>query len=351
MNNSPSKEHSAADQIELLLKAATIGLGILYVLGLLITNAQLLQLGLADFSSLHARNIMTGFLFLLYLVFIFLLILPISTILSAWLYTLGIPKIGARRKLFLLSISAIAFLGAEFSFAATGGAIVGYLLPSGRPWSAGFNTAWTWTAQKSDSTLLLNQCLQAVWRQKALTAAIMLALFLVPLVYQFLKGLDRQYPSEQLTNVQIIAPKLYWRLFLFISLIALPLLLFDYADALYPNLQYNFGGGQPRIVRLSIESDETAIASLLGDQAPALADHKSKTLTSNPVALWYQDDKFFYLSPLATEGETKVLAIDSKTVHVIDYVSGYVKIGSGGRILSIHLPNSTIKNKPADPKG
>jgi len=47
---------------ESALKLATAVIGIFY-LGLLITNVQLMALGVVDFSALQSRNVLVGFLF------------------------------------------------------------------------------------------------------------------------------------------------------------------------------------------------------------------------------------------------------------------------------------------------
>ena len=54
-------------KIEAASKALTLTLGGFYVLGLLITNAQLMALGIADFSALQARFVLVGALFAFYL--------------------------------------------------------------------------------------------------------------------------------------------------------------------------------------------------------------------------------------------------------------------------------------------
>jgi phosphatidylserine synthase len=81
-SNTPSKNTNIDIDIdkkaELLLKFVGAILAILYVLGLLISNIQLMELGVADFSSLRVRNIMTGFLFLFYVALIVGPFIPIA---------------------------------------------------------------------------------------------------------------------------------------------------------------------------------------------------------------------------------------------------------------------------------
>src|SRR5437867_12880244 len=75
--SSPPKDQFTAS-VESLLKIGTIVLGLLYVLGLLVSNVQLMEVGVSDFASLQARNIMTGFLFILYCVLLILWITPLG---------------------------------------------------------------------------------------------------------------------------------------------------------------------------------------------------------------------------------------------------------------------------------
>ena len=63
---------------DLVLKLATAVLGVLYVLGLLVSNMHLMTLGISDFTSLQARNIMTGLLFIFYSSLLLLTLTPIS---------------------------------------------------------------------------------------------------------------------------------------------------------------------------------------------------------------------------------------------------------------------------------
>jgi hypothetical protein len=72
------------ENAELLLKLASAILGAFYVLGLLISNLQLMDLGVADFSSLQIRNIMTGFLFLFYVLLLLLSLAPVPIAIYAW---------------------------------------------------------------------------------------------------------------------------------------------------------------------------------------------------------------------------------------------------------------------------
>src|SRR4029077_14310086 len=52
--------------LEQVVKVGTIAVGTLYAFGLLISNLQLMALGVADFTSLQARNVVIGFMFAIY---------------------------------------------------------------------------------------------------------------------------------------------------------------------------------------------------------------------------------------------------------------------------------------------
>src|SRR5712691_4686611 len=61
-----SGKHPIFEYAESIAKLATVILGALYVLGLLISNFQLMELGISDFASLQARNILAGFVFVIH---------------------------------------------------------------------------------------------------------------------------------------------------------------------------------------------------------------------------------------------------------------------------------------------
>jgi hypothetical protein len=57
---------SIINLLEVVTKGFAIVAGALFVVGLLISNIQMMNLGIADLSPLHARNVLVGFLFILY---------------------------------------------------------------------------------------------------------------------------------------------------------------------------------------------------------------------------------------------------------------------------------------------
>src|SRR6202011_5343548 len=59
-------KHPLLGHAEAIAKLSTVVLGGLYVFGIIISNVQLIDLGISDFASLQARNILAGFFFVLY---------------------------------------------------------------------------------------------------------------------------------------------------------------------------------------------------------------------------------------------------------------------------------------------
>src|SRR5690349_19385090 len=67
VSSDPKSKHPVFEHAESVAKLATVVLGGLYVLGVLISNIQLMELGISDFASLlQTRNILTGFFFVVY---------------------------------------------------------------------------------------------------------------------------------------------------------------------------------------------------------------------------------------------------------------------------------------------
>src|ERR1043166_6976518 len=135
-----------------LAKLATLVLGVLYILGLLISNIQLMELGIADFSSLQARNILIGFIFLFVIFWLFIIAVPIAAIPAACGLIIFRLRAGKLAKL-SLCVAAIAVLAIGFlTVGYFAGLILGYLYPGGGPWSAGFQQPFwgSWEFVKSD---------------------------------------------------------------------------------------------------------------------------------------------------------------------------------------------------------
>src|SRR5262245_46270270 len=133
-----TEKNSFTTKSELGLKLATGVLGVLYVLGLLVSNLHLMTLGISDFTSLQARNVMTGFLFVFYSSLVLLAVTPISTaiyfcgriVISSKLRPVGkfVGLVGATFVALLLLALIINIIGI----------ISGYMFPWGRPWELGY---------------------------------------------------------------------------------------------------------------------------------------------------------------------------------------------------------------------
>jgi hypothetical protein len=70
----------------------------------------------------------------------------------------------------------------------------------------------------------------------------------------------------------------------------------------------------------------------------------SKLKITEPVILRHQDNGFSYIAPVEKEeGERdgKVIAVDTKTIRVIRFLSGYVRFERGNRINFFRAPDAT----------
>jgi hypothetical protein len=136
------------------------------------------------------------------------------------------------------------------------------------------------------------------------------------------------------------------------SIEAIVLVLFGYSSKVFPNLQYNLGGGQPRLVQLELDHKDLVSLSTFGVEKDNTTDKvskddviktiKDKNFISMPVAIWYQSSDFFYFIPLSDiNNETnRLTAIAKNRVHGIRYLANYVRVDSDGRIRTIlPLPN------------
>jgi hypothetical protein len=127
-----------------------------------------------------------------------------------------------------------------------------------------------------------------------------------------------------------------------VGLVSIILTLFGYAQSVYPNLPYNLGGGQPRIVVLQVRQADSL---LLRTSALAAVEAKGG-LVSVPLALWHQDASFLYVTPASVQdiGPPPLIAITTGTVEVVEYLGGYVKVASGSRIEDAHVVK--VRHRP-----
>jgi hypothetical protein len=163
--------HPALENAELLLKLGTAAVGLLFVLGILVSNAQLMELGISDFASLQTRNVMIGFLFVIYVLIFLLGISPILIL------PLLIKQIVAGSATFpQKGLKIFAFtLGcglAGFASAGVAGLLIGFFYPWGRPYRAGYDfSAHTWFLT-NDMVAVWRQFIEAYWHYKASVAAV-----------------------------------------------------------------------------------------------------------------------------------------------------------------------------------
>jgi len=288
-----------------------------------------MELGFADFSSLHARNILVGFCFILYASLLFIIILPISaTIYLCFLILKSSNRLLIGLLRFTLLILLIFMVTSALVYLV--GILVGFLFPWGRSWEDGGifeGSAWALSFMMSDVRVGYSQFMKAYWYPKAIVASLLIFSSLIPLIH-YLKNF---FASNFLPKNKMI---------FFNLTIATTLLLFGYSIEVYPNIRYNLGGGQPKIVALHIETKDRNLADLMGAK-PAIENDDAVIITG-PVALWYQDSNFLYLSSLKKlgQGAESVLAIDSSAVHAIHYQPGYVEVDDGSKIIKVEIENN-----------
>jgi hypothetical protein len=209
--------------LELMAKLSTAVLGVLYVLGLLISNIQLMSLGISDFSSIQTRNVLTGFGFIFYLVLLCLVFLLIGFVLFMVYQTI---KSGMRAILkFAIVIGLVGTsIYVILNIVHLIGLVEGYFIVYDKTWNEAGNEV---------DVLNLNQFRDLYFHYKIETVVVVSVIFLLVFVPIALHSKRRGV---------IIMISCY-------LILVLPLLLFDYADEVYPNVRYNLGGGQPQVAR------------------------------------------------------------------------------------------------------
>ncbi|MBU0910789.1 MAG: hypothetical protein KKA54_08740 [Proteobacteria bacterium] len=341
-----TEKNTLATDAELTIKLVTFVLGVLYVLGLIVSNMHLMKLGISDFTSLQARNIMTGFLFVFYTIFLLLVLLPIPI----GIYFCGRTFVSSTHKPLgkfakcLGIVLAVLFMTGAISWFA--GILFGYMYPWGRTWDAGFTrSAWTWQFIVSDFKTGYVQFFETFRHPKIISASFLIILALLPLVFLLVRryGGDREdnFKSPSLNSfvfAAVTSSLLKPVMSLTYLFVALPLLLVGFAQEVYPNIPSNFGGGQPDIAELQIGTDNPAAIRLPGIDASSTVAQQEDTVITAPVVIWYQSDKFLYLASLTADdhGSAQLVALDLKLVRTIRYLPKSVRVASGGRILSIH---------------
>lgn len=318
MPTATDARHPVLENAELLLAIGTGAVGLLFVLGLLVSNVQLMELGISDFASLQTRNVMIGFLFVIY---VLLFLLGISPILILPFLIQIIVAPSTPRKTLAIIVFALPCLLIPFIAVYWAGILIGYYYPWGRPWGIEYDSYWSWShwswsGYTKDFVTAWRQFIEAYWHAKIITAA---CLWLVTCCL-WASGVVRSSVAYLLLALGV------------------PLLLFTYADEVYPNLKYNLGGGQPQIVELEIGGEKTVVTDLPGIVPPIKKSDDEQIFRTSAVAIWYQSDKFLYFSnlPGTEQSAGRVTAIDLKMVKGIRYLAKYTRVASGGRIQSVH---------------
>jgi hypothetical protein len=327
--------------VETLLKVGSVILGALYVLGLLVSNVQLMELGVADFSSLQVRNVMTGILFLGYVMLLVLALIPLAV--AAYLCWRLLKWSGAEFPAKLLSLGGIAvtFVSLEVGAVSWVGSLLGFLFPWGRKWediNPATRTYWTWGFMKRDMVRTMVQFQEAYGYRKIITAAV--CLLLLPVMLSMftlaLRTLGGEGEADQRIVERMVA-RVKYGIAVPYTLLIVFLMLVGFADNVYPNVKYNLGGGQPQVAELQVQDEKGPVTVLPVIPMCCAASNASQSLETAPLAIWYQSDKFLYVSPLpdAGQGGVQMVALDLKIVRSIHYLPKYVRIGSGKTILSV----------------
>jgi hypothetical protein len=330
-----SEKQPLLQQTELALKIGTGIIAVLYVLGLMISNAQLMELGITDFASLQTRNVMVGLLYVIYLFALAILLAPVALVIPLCVLT---PRASDRS--FWRNLGIIfGLLSVEFSLLLLIGTIVGYLFPWGRAWQSSF--ALSFHAFYQDFVIPFIQLYDTYFRLKVLVVSFNLLLLETAVFLFFIRKKSHHTEISEMiafvrTNPVAYPAAIAITLFF---LTAFPILaLFDYADEVYPNFRSNLGGGQPQISNLTLAGKKSEMAGLdATGLSPRLlccqgADDQASMIED--AAIWYQSDKFLYIATAANL-KSRVVAIDLNLVRSIHYLPKYVKVSSGARIESI----------------
>jgi hypothetical protein len=325
------------DHADALAKLATLALGVFYVFGILTSNIQLMDLGVSDFASLQARNVLTGFFFVAYFVGFLVLLAPI--VVAAVAFGMRWWKdLPTRRKRFQAGIVVLVVCGSYiFIFVTVINWALGFVYPWGSP-DAPFS-----------------QFARAYLNLKIFAAG-----FIVSMIAGGLAEISTRRPELRLRPVLIV--------FAVTIAVIVPLVLSAYANEVYPNIKYNAGGGQPQIaaVVLAGKKSEIAGADTAGLPAAALccegsnraepvkSENPEQSIKTGPVVVWYQSDKFIYLSALGEvspqqPAPARMVAIDIKLVRRIEYLPRYVEIHDGNKIEKIYQRDAdgTVSPLPA----
>jgi len=304
--------------IELITKVGTVTVVILYVLGLLVTNVHLMGLGIADFSALQARFVLSGVLFLCY--FGLLIACPVVfflVFLAARRFWRGSKSFPTALRL-AITVGLLSFLA--WVVLLIYGSLLGYLYPWGPSYESQWSRAFYLRETFRFTKLSVQLVQEAFFHTKILISFLWACLLLASLAF-----VRRIFSGPQLAGITL--PALCPAMFL---------TLFGYAQNVFPNLPYNLGGGQPRVIQLYVREANSPFLSAGGLAAEV---RQGRPGASVPLALWHQDASFLYVTPMSTQssGAARLTAIPVGDVAMVAYLGGYVKVTAGGRIQEAHV--------------
>jgi hypothetical protein len=321
-------ENPLLQHAEVALKIGTAVIAILYFFGLMISNAQLMELGIADFASLQARNVTVGMLFVIYLLIIAVIVAPLAVILP--FCARKDVMVGATVWTYVAVIIALLLLGVLALLAA--GQVVGYLLPWGRTWGSYFPISINDFFRD-----VLSQLREAFFRKEILLVAGYLILVEIALLFWVWK---KRYSKESSDTIALRGENPFKILIAVLLVLSLPIFaLFDYADKVYPNFRFNLGGGQPQVTNLVLTGKKSEMAGFSSAglvSAPVCCGGvDDETIEIQDIAIWYQSDKFLYIANAGHQMKSRVVAIDLKLVRSIHYLPKHVRVSSGAHIYKL----------------
>jgi hypothetical protein len=353
--------HPILNHTEAIAKLATLVLGLLYVFGLLISNIQFIDLGISDFASLQARNMLTGVSFVLYFG-VMLVLLALVYIICRMPYEAVRIAIGKEPSFFLLQFDKLprsrkgrlAVVLTTFSFA------VYILIRLVREIGRRFELLYPWGPQPpaADFASALDRFADAYVSDSNGTAAFFLlgmAFLLPPLFAQTPNGPD-EAEDKKGRDIQIVLFSLL------LGGTAVWAALIGYAKDIYPNIAYNYGGGQPGIAALALSGKKSDLAAMDNAAAPLARlccddPNSEQSVKTSPMVIWYQSDKFIHVSnlagvdPNAQPAPAHVVAVDLKLVRSIEYLPRYIEIHGGSKFARVYerKPDGTIAVMPPTP--
>jgi hypothetical protein len=321
----------AFDQFAKAIGLAFVGL---YVLGLVISNVALQRLGLSDFAILQPRCIATGASFTLYIVFAMLLVATPVVCLVALLAVAFSSK--PLKERFLLPF-----------FVIIGCLIAGLMFPLLASFLYGGLTPWSvWPTPERPEVDFQTQ-IRLVWglfgHGWAAWTGVMGLLGLTAIVAVYIEHLGTSGTDGEKKGIWGVLLEIggVWALLgsLLIAVFVLAYAIPGFARDVYPNLGQGVGGGQPIVARLQISGTLPLIedGKIFRRVTEATSKEPKSFVFTEPLVIWYQSASFVYVTPLAvTDRRQLPIALDAKSVQVIQQVAQAVEVRDSTRITAIH---------------